>query len=191
MKLQSSCWLGLQSLKTWVGWNFYIQFGVCTWRWAGGLRSSARGPLHGGCLSVLSMWQLAKWVISQREQGGGHGAFQRAVLDTTPVRHCNVSLVLFTGNDLLKTVVKERGTRLHYLMGGLFKNLWACFQVTMISHFCTLWLSWTPGWFTGSVLGKGMKSGKMHPSLPYGSAKSSPFLEWLWLESGQPKGTHL
>lgn len=69
------------------------------------------------------MWQLDKWVISEREQEGSDSAFQRAGLDISTVRLCNASFVLAIGNNLLKTVVKERGTRLHSLKGGLSKNL--------------------------------------------------------------------
>lgn len=191
MKLQSSCWLGLQSLESWVGWKFYIQNSVYTWLLAWGLSSSELVGFSIGALRVLSVWQLDKWLISEREQEGSYSVFQRAGLEISTIRLCNASFVLLIGNNLLTTLVKERGIQLHSLKGGLSKNLWAWFKITVISHFITPWLSCTPDWFTGSALGKGMKSGK-NASIP--SLWVSKVIACSWvvvIGEWQPKGIHL
>lgn len=111
----------------------------------------ACGLLHRGCVRVFSVWQLDKWVIAEREQEGSDSAFQRAGFDISTARLCNASFILVIGNNLLKTVVTERGTRLRSLKGGLSKNLWACFKITMIPHLhysLALLYTWLVHWFS-------------------------------------------
>lgn len=49
--------------------------------------------------------------------------FKTAVFDITTVRNCNLSYVRFIVNELLKTILKERETQLHYLEGRLSRNV--------------------------------------------------------------------
>lgn len=128
MKLQSSCWWALQSLKLEQARNCASNI-VCAhdfWHEASVLLSC--GLLHRGCLRVLSVWQLDKWVISEKEHEGSCSAFQRAVLDITTIRLWECQLCSVQWKQSIKDYSQGEGNPAPLFEGRVIQEIGSIFQ---------------------------------------------------------------